>query len=167
MLRAFVGKVSTEVCNYIWDQCVMLRNFDRLIPNFAVALLISLREALLSSASPQQMLGVLTTQGPNVSQRKMQTLSERLFMDQLRDELGIARSSASDLYELIDSEEQMWNEGVAGLDQSLDWTSFAKGSRAGAVPVPVPPSRHSVGASARLDGRCARVARDARWRAAA
>ena len=125
ILRCFVGTVSMPVCCYIWDQALMLGSFDKMIPNFAITIMILLRDQLLSSPTTQQLERTIASHSKTITERNLQALAENSFMGDLRVKLGIKRDFAGDLYEAIDYEQNEFSQGVTGLDQSMDWESFA------------------------------------------
>ena len=69
----------------------MLGSFERLVPNFAIAMLILLREHLLKATTPEQIQRVLVTEARTLSAKRLSALSERLFMGEMRNELGISK----------------------------------------------------------------------------
>ena len=91
VLHLFVGHFSIETCCFVWDQCLMLGSFERLVPNFAIAMLILLREHLLKATTPEQIQRVLVTEARTLSAKRLSALSERLFMGEMRNELGISK----------------------------------------------------------------------------
>jgi hypothetical protein len=125
ILRCFVGTVSIPVCCYIWDQALMLGSFDKMIPNFAITIMILLREQLLASPTTQQLERTISVHSSTITERKLQALAENSFMGDLRIKLGIKRDFAGDLYDAIDYEQNEFSQNVPGLDQSMDWESFA------------------------------------------
>eukprot|EP00949_MAST-11_sp_MAST-11-sp1_P005054 g5054.t1 len=127
VMRLFVGTLSLECCCYVWDQCLMVGSFERLVPNYAVAMLIAQRELLLAAKSPQELAKIVESQSKAIRMRKLQGIAERLWMGQLRRDLGISRDSDTDLYANPNPMED-WSSGVAGLDATLDWETFAMGS---------------------------------------
>ena len=65
ILRCFVGTVSMPVCCYIWDQGLMLGSFDKMIPNFAITIMLLLRDQLLASPTTQQLERTIAAQQHN------------------------------------------------------------------------------------------------------
>ena len=63
------------------------------------------------------------TEARTLSSKRLSALSERLFMGEMRNELGIrvtdTNAVANDLFEAVEAEEKRWNEGVAGLDDAM------------------------------------------------
>ena len=125
IMRCFVGTVSMPVCCYIWDQGLMLGSFDKMIPNFAITIMLLLRDQLLASPSTQQLERTIAAHSSTITERKIQALAETTFMNNLRTKLGIKRDFAGDLYEAVDYERNEFTQNVPGLDQSMDWESFA------------------------------------------
>ena len=103
----------------------MLGSFDKMIPNFAITILLLLRDQLLESPSTQQLERTIATHSSTITERNIQALAETTFMNDLRTKLGIKRDFAGDLYEAVDYERNEFTQNVPGLDQSMDWESFA------------------------------------------
>ena len=80
-------------------------------------------EHLLKATTPEQIKRVLMTEARTLSSKRLSALSERLFMGEMRNELGIrvtdTNAVANDLFEAVEAEEKRWNEGVAGLDDAM------------------------------------------------
>ena len=110
---------------YIWDQGLMLGSFDKMIPNFAITIMLLLRDQLLASPTTQQLERTIAAHSSTITERKIQALAETTFMNNLRTKLGIKRDFAGDLYEAVDYERNEFTQNVPGLDQSMDWESFA------------------------------------------
>ena len=87
--------------------------------------MILLRDQLLSSPTTQQLERTIASHSKTITERNLQALAENSFMGDLRVKLGIKRDFAGDLYEAIDYEQNEFSQGVTGLDQSMDWESFA------------------------------------------
>jgi hypothetical protein len=126
ILHLFVGVLNIDATCYVWDQCLMLGSFERLVPNFAIAMLILMREELMKANTPQQIQRVLDSQARTISCKRLGTLSERLFMGEMRNKLGIRVSESTDavadgFFEKVQREEKTWNNGVSGLDEAMDW----------------------------------------------
>ena len=66
-MRCFVGTVSMPVCCYVWDQGLMLGSFDKMIPNFAITILLLLRDQLLASPSTQQLERTIATHSSTIT----------------------------------------------------------------------------------------------------
>ena len=128
VLRMFVGTLSMPVCCYVWDQGLLLGSFEKVIPNFAVTLMVVLRENLLASPTPAQLQRTIDVHSQTVELRNFQGVAERLFMDNVRTKLGLKRDFAGDLFEAVDYENRQFDRGVPGLDGSMDWDSFALAS---------------------------------------
>ena len=110
-------------------------SFEALVPNFAVAMVILLREAILKASTTSQIQRVLRSEARTISAKRLSNLSERLFMGSMRISLGIKVTDIEDvsnnLFEAVQSEERKWNEGVIGLDEGMDWKTFGNGMGAG------------------------------------
>jgi hypothetical protein len=108
--RLMVGLYAPDVVMFIWDQC-MLTSFVDMIPKFAVATLLILKEALLQADTPQMLIRVLSQQARAVvSVKRLQHMMSRKFMKQVREHLGIADANSS-----------LWGSvgGVDGMEESL------------------------------------------------
>jgi hypothetical protein len=89
----------------------MLTSFVDMIPKFAVATLLILKEALLQADTPQMLIRVLSQQARAVvSVKRLQHMMSRKFMKQVREHLGIADANSS-----------LWGSvgGVDGMEESL------------------------------------------------
>ena len=111
----------------------MLGSFERLVPHFAIAVLILCRESILIATTPQQIVRSLESSSRTITSRRLSSLSERLFMGSLRNDLGIRVTNiddvSNDLFEeQVRLEEKKWNEGVPGLDEGLSWTTIGNQS---------------------------------------
>ncbi|GMH55250.1 hypothetical protein TrRE_jg8453, partial [Triparma retinervis] len=73
--RCLVDTLSLDCCLYVWDQCVMA-SFRAVIPRVAVAVLVCLREALLSAGDREGFSKVIELQGRSVSFSALQMSME-------------------------------------------------------------------------------------------
>jgi hypothetical protein len=145
VLRLFVGTLSLPVCCYVWDQALILGSFEKIVPSFAITLLLILRDQLLASPTPEQLQRTISNHSSTIELRHFQGMAERLFMNKMRNKLGIQRDFGGDLYEAVDFENQQFEKSVPGLDQSMDWESFALSSSMGG---PRSPTRRKTAARA-------------------
>ena len=135
IIRLFVGTLNIDSCCYVWDQCLMLGSFERMVPNFCVAVLILLRENILKADTATQVKRRFTSQARTISPRRLQALAERLFMSKLRKDLNISvvntmgSKPSMELFDVVMYEDRQWNDGVDGLDKGLDWKGFALGDK--------------------------------------
>ena len=135
VLRLFVGTLNIDCCCYVWDQCLMLGSFERMVPNYCVAMLVLLRENIIKADTPSQIMRRISSQACTISPRRMQGLAERLFMSALRKDLGISvvntmgSKPGMELFDVVMREDRQWNGGVEGLDKGLAWNGFAMGDK--------------------------------------
>jgi hypothetical protein len=74
--RCLVDTLSLDCSLYVWDQCVMA-SFRAVIPRVTVAVLVCLREALLSAEDREGFGKVIELQGRSISFSSLQMSMER------------------------------------------------------------------------------------------
>jgi len=79
----FVGFLSLDVVCYIWDQYVVSLKLPSFhcIATFSAAMLMLLREDILTCQNPKEVEDVLLAKSKTLTIREFQTLIDRFFMD--------------------------------------------------------------------------------------
>eukprot|EP00698_Gefionella_okellyi_P015017 TRINITY_DN4202_c0_g1_i2.p1 TRINITY_DN4202_c0_g1~~TRINITY_DN4202_c0_g1_i2.p1 ORF type:complete len:1220 (-),score=257.97 TRINITY_DN4202_c0_g1_i2:541-4200(-) len=85
--QLFAGALPIDTVLYIWDQ-LLIAGFE-IVDKFIVAVLISLRESLIVCETAAAVGRALRDQGRMLSSAALQTVTDRLFVSELRRDLHV------------------------------------------------------------------------------
>ena len=112
--RCLVDCISLDLCLYVWDTAMMC-SFFLVIPRVLSALLVCLKESVMTETSEEGLMKVLYEQGKTVSVGRLHTCMERHVLPKIRQVLGMKTNSMN-----INSRFKMNNdEGDDGMGEVL------------------------------------------------
>ena len=80
----FLDVLATDMCLYIWDQCLIL-GFDVAVPKFGVCILLVLRERLLECHNLEHLRDTVSKHAKNLTTHTLIRKMEETFIVEIRE----------------------------------------------------------------------------------